>query len=514
MKELYVLSGASSSMSVILGIKNAVSYVSEAFGTNQDPDEEAVYSILLSNVLGSRFEMTEYLKDLACAIDLAREVVEATSEEDQQVLADRRHNLSTLLGDRYGRFDSVTDLEEAISLEESVIPAFNHDQAKLLRENATDLTRAIGMARDVLNRTSTQSEEERAIYYFHMAHRLSGRYKFSGSIDDLQDAIEMMEKARQAIVADDLYLLDITIDLSNLLRRRYLHLGLSNDLVIEVTPPNGYKTTDIQESIHFAEKALSYALETQLEALGSLLSVERSIAIIKEGLDSIAIDQNTTANLQYALSQRFLQRYQQLGSLVDLQESIYVMQECKEDTPANQPGQTACLYSLGIRQGCLFDRSNDVSDLDEAIDLTSEAPALIPDHDMTRANALQGLGTLYESHFKATDSQRNLQRAVEVSLEALQEVPEDYSERHSFLSNLGDLLCLYPATGGSDDQKFIPSISKDKVARLACSDGCRATSHWVHIQGPMFHLAPFVLGSPGKLTQSSHYLRLKERFFT
>ncbi|KAJ5175406.1 CHAT domain-containing protein [Penicillium canariense] len=493
-------------------IENAVGYASEAFETNQDPEEDAVYGILLSDALGSRFEMTEHPEDLGCAIDLAREVVEATSEEDEQLLADRRHNLSTLLNDRFSHFDSVTDLEEAISLEESAISALNNNQSKLvmaldhlgdllesksqLREDASDLNRAIGMARDVLNRTSTQSEEERALYYFHMAHRLSSRYEFFGNIDDLQDAIEMMERARQAIMADDLHLLDITIDLSNLLHKRYLHLGLSNDLAIGVALTqsildDGYAESltkqedlcklsrhfsdrhemtgaleDVQASIHFAEKAvnladvdhprrpysllqLSISLEAHFKALGSLSSLERSIAISKQGLDSIANDQNATANLQYVLSQQLLQRYEQLGSLVDLQQSIYVMQECKENTPANQPGQTACLYALGIRQGYYSDRSNDVSDLDKAIDLTSEALALIHDHGMTRANALQGLSTLHESRFKARNSQRDLQRAVELSREALQEVPEDHSERNSFLSNLGDLLCLYPATGVS-----------------------------------------------------------------
>ncbi|KAJ5690133.1 hypothetical protein N7462_004525 [Penicillium macrosclerotiorum] len=75
-----------------------------------------------------------------------------------------------------------------------------------------------------------------------------------------------------------------------------------------------------------------------------------------------------------------------------------------------------------------------------------------------------------------------------------------------FLSNMGNYF-------GAGDQKFIPSISKDKVAQLASSAGTGATSLWEQIQGLMFQLPPFGLGPPGKLTQSSYYPGMEERFF-
>lgn len=490
-------------------IDDAVRYASEALESNQDPDEEVDLKILLSNAHGSRFEMMEDTEDLAYAIDLARAVVEVTSEEDEQSLADRRHNLSTLLGDRFDRFDNMADLEEAIHLEQSVIHIINKDEYRVVlaldhlgdlmdarfqfQQDPSDLTRAIQFAQDVLSHTSGQSDEDRALYFYHMAQRLSSRYGFFGNMDDLQHAIEMMERARQAVAADDLHLIDITLDLSNLLHKRYGQLAQSNDLATGVALTqwlldDGYaegltkqedlcklsrhfcdrydmtrSLEDIETSIHFAEKAvnlakedhpfrpysllqLSHALETRFKALGLLSCLEHSIATSKLGLDSIADDKKATANLQYALSQQLLHRYEQLGSLVDLQQSSYLMQECKDNTPADHPDQFACLYALGARQGYYFDRSNDISDLDKAITLTNRALAFIPNHGMTRANALQGLSMLYESRFKSSRLQDDLQRAIEASREALQEVPEDYSERNCFLSSLGDTLCLEPAS--------------------------------------------------------------------
>lgn len=495
-----------------MDIDNAVDYASEALEINEDPELDRVFCMDVSDALGSRFEMSECTEDLTDAIDLARQAVEMTPQEDEQLLADRCHNLSTLLHDRFCRFNNGADLEEAIRLEESFIHAFEHDESRLVRtldhlgdlldskchfrQDASYLNRAIQLARDILNHTSGQDDEDRALYFYHMAHRLSSRYGFFGNIDDLQHAIEMMERARQAIKDDDVHLLDMTIDLSYLLHRRYLHLGLSNDLAVGVALTqwilddkyterltkqqdlcklsshfcDRYEMTrsleDVETSIRFAEKAvnladvdhphrpysllqLSRALQTRFGALGSLPCLERSIAIIKQGLDSISDDEVATASLQYALSQQLLHRYEQLGSLVDLEQSLYLMQECKEHTPTDHPDQMACLYALGAGQGYYFDRSNDVSDLDRAIDLTNQALSLAPSHGMTRANVLQSLGMLYESRFKKSNSLDDLQRAVEVAREALQEVPQDYPERNSFLSSLGDFLCLYPVTGES-----------------------------------------------------------------
>lgn len=493
-------------------IDNAVAYASEALEINEDPELDEVFCMHMSDALGSRFEISESPDDLQNAIDFARQAVEMTPQEDKQLLADRCHNLSTLLHDRSGWFNNGADLEEAIRLEEGSIPAIEHDESRLVtaldhlgelldsksdfRQDTSYLSRAIQLAEDVLKHTSGQDDEDRALYFYHMAHRLSARYGVFGNIDDLQHAIEMMERARQATMDDDLQLLDMTIDLSDLLHKRYLHLGLSNDLAVGVALTqwilddkyterltkqddlcklsrhfcDRYEMTrslgDIETSIRFAEKAvnlagvdhplrpysllqLSRALQTRFKALGSLPCLERSIEIIKEGLGSVSDDEIATASLQYALSQQLLKRYEHLGSLIDLNQSLYLMQECKEHTPKDHPDQMACLYALGAGQGYYFDRSNDVSDLDKAIDLTNQALALAPSHGMTRANILQSLGMLYESRFKKTNSMDNLHRAVEVGREALQEVPEDYPERNGFLSSLGDLLCLYPVTGES-----------------------------------------------------------------
>lgn len=58
---------------------------------------------------------------------------------------------------------------------------------------------------------------------------------------------------------------------------------------------------------------------------------------------------------------------------------------------------------------------------------------------------------------------------------------------------------------GSGDQKFIPAISKDKLAGLAASATSSAATLWEQIQDSMFQTPPISLGLPAQLTQSTYY---------
>lgn len=123
----------------------------------------------------------------------------------------------------------MADLEETIHLEEIVVRTINNAEYRLVlamdylrhlidtrfhfRQDPPDLKQAIKLAQDVLRYASGQSDENRALHFSHMAQRPSSQYGFFGNMDDLQHAIEMMERARQAIPADDLHLVHITLDL-------------------------------------------------------------------------------------------------------------------------------------------------------------------------------------------------------------------------------------------------------------------------------------------------------------
>ncbi|CBF81859.1 hypothetical protein AN5466.2 [Aspergillus nidulans FGSC A4] len=68
----------------------------------------------------------------------------------------------------------------------------------------------------------------------------------------------------------------------------------------------------------------------------------------------------------------------------------------------------------------------------------------------------------------------------------------------TFLSNIGDYY-------GSDDQKFVPLIGKEKLGKLAACASPRVVALWEQICVPMFQEPPLSLGPPGGLMQSSYY---------
>ncbi|KAL4994385.1 hypothetical protein BDV10DRAFT_176954 [Aspergillus recurvatus] len=68
----------------------------------------------------------------------------------------------------------------------------------------------------------------------------------------------------------------------------------------------------------------------------------------------------------------------------------------------------------------------------------------------------------------------------------------------TFLSNLGNYY-------GSGDQKFVPSIAREKLARLAARASPHLVTLWEQICDPMFQKPPLSLGPPGRPMQSAYY---------
>ncbi|KAL4942024.1 hypothetical protein BDV06DRAFT_235687 [Aspergillus oleicola] len=68
----------------------------------------------------------------------------------------------------------------------------------------------------------------------------------------------------------------------------------------------------------------------------------------------------------------------------------------------------------------------------------------------------------------------------------------------TFLSNIGNYY-------GSGDQKFTPSIAKEKLEKLATCAAPDAATLWEQIAEPMYQMPPLSLGAPDGITQSAYY---------
>ncbi|KAL4949851.1 dipeptidyl peptidase III [Aspergillus filifer] len=74
----------------------------------------------------------------------------------------------------------------------------------------------------------------------------------------------------------------------------------------------------------------------------------------------------------------------------------------------------------------------------------------------------------------------------------------------TFLSNIGNYY-------GSGDQKFIPTIAKEKLAKLATCASPETAALWMQIAEPIYQIPPMSLGLPGELTQSAYYPGYRDR---
>lgn len=197
--------------------------------TPQDFPYRSMYLTSLYRVLGHRYDRTGDIKDLEECIRLVQENIANTSKEDAiwpgrfnslgidfyerylriRATADldrsiqclreavnttpkddiylriRLHNLGYMLGQRYFRLSEMVDLEEAIGLVRRALEV----NREVLAERGKYTAELIGI---------TPSDGARAVVLNSLGFLLAARYRESGSLDDLREAIDLAKQAVDA----------------------------------------------------------------------------------------------------------------------------------------------------------------------------------------------------------------------------------------------------------------------------------------------------------------------------
>ncbi|KAL4900238.1 CHAT domain-containing protein [Aspergillus multicolor] len=378
--------------------------------TNENDESLAMFMGNLGICYERRFERLGYSADIDKAIYYARRTVEfITSSDDATDDTDNAterslylKNLSNALGQRFAVSDCLQDIEDAIE--------YGIDAANLIA--------GFPQWPEILHNVSLL---------------LENRFMRLGDITDLDEAIELENKAASAISAEDPRSLTHWDQLGYLKSglmghfesvAALIHEAMMTDVLHGRRFVERYTFTknedDIQRSIQFAQKAVglvpaghpwapycllhsSLALETRYRAQGSASDLEEAIKISQDALAATSLNRLDRVEILYSLSMQLTHRYEQLGALVDLEEAIHLMQESKENMPKNIAyGRAMCLKTL----------NNNMSTLTEAIDVANEA-------------ILNSLGLL-----------EDLEAAIDVQRKALQIVPRENPERSIALYNL------------------------------------------------------------------------------
>ncbi|KAI8152641.1 hypothetical protein K4K49_009095 [Colletotrichum sp. SAR 10_70] len=233
-------------------------------------------------------------------------------------------------------------------------------------------------------------------------YRLYKRFDTTDSMDDLNSAIELLERALKYTTRSD--------HESEARQIRLTNLGGAYGDRFERT---GW-IPDLERAIELTTEALDSMNESFVDAFK---------------LDSLAC---SFSGLETWLSVRF----ERFGLVDDLHKALDAAEMAVNLTPRDSPWWPGRMNDVGLRLSERFDRFGDKEDLDRAIECMEMAVAATVQSEQSLLKNLTNLGNHLHSRFKFTNAAANLDRAVEVLETALDMSPPNHFLRCINLNNL------------------------------------------------------------------------------
>ncbi|RYP40255.1 hypothetical protein DL767_001798 [Monosporascus sp. MG133] len=259
------------------------------------------------------------------------------------------------------------------------------------------------------------------------------RFERTGSMDDLNRAVDVADMAVNAIPQDHPYRADYLNNLGNQLDNRFERTGSINDL---------------NRAIDVADMALG----RRFKQTGSMDDLNRAIDVTDMAINATPQDHPNRARWLSNFGTLLGNRFERTGSIDDLNRAVNVMDIAVNATPQNHPDRAGQLNNLGTQLGRRFEQTGSMDDLNRAVDVADMAINAVPQDHLSRATYLNNLGNYLGNRFEQTGSIDDLNRAVNVTDMAVNAIFQNYPVRAAILNNLGNQLGKrFELTGSMDD---------------------------------------------------------------
>jgi CHAT domain-containing protein/tetratricopeptide (TPR) repeat protein len=373
--------------------------------------------MMLSAALERRYRATGALADLDQALDLARQAV-AETPRGHADRAEFEFDVGYYARARFDRTRAAEDLAEALAASRTAVAAADRaDLPHYLHNLSRALESAFSVAGDVACLTEAidaggralslaRDQEDRAFYLLHQGRLHRTRAETTGSMTDLNLAVEL---GRQAVAAAD--------------------------------PPG---------ADDWVELAVSLGMRFHLRA--DVADIEEAIAAGREAVIR-ATDQHDRSICQSRLDQLLLYRFEHGGRSADVDEAVELARRALSATPPGAPPRANRLSQLAVALSKRHLRTSDPADADESITLAREAvAALRPGHEPSRywLGLTDSLRAGFDRHPEPAARRAELDEAVDAARQAIATAihPDD---RHSAQVGLACALVLRSHNGGPPD---------------------------------------------------------------
>ena len=396
-------------------LNEALRYLEVAYATasKNDPQRSGILNNF-GNALGKHFERTQKRESLDRAINVATEAVRTARRGDNQ----RPSYISNLIGWvslRYGLTGSVEDLN-----------LLNH---------------GITLMRSILHKGAAK-EKDVPFLMKSIGDHLQKRHRETGSLDDLNEAIDLHAKAADLVVIDHAFKAKTMDTLGVLLRERFEMTGSTDDIIRSVS-------------------ALRYALDScpldSPRRPNVLLNLANSL-----GKRSARVPCSQARPERKRPVKGWGRTSERIACIHDLDDAIDAASESVQATNDGDPGKAGRLYTLSLwlaKRG-----SSDIpvsGDLDRALETVFEAlngysngqcPHMFYHH----------AGVCFWHRSKRDNSVDDISSAIKYSSLAVGSVRDGHPIKSLLLRNLGLWQRFrWEMTGSHDDLEDAISTSRD-----------------------------------------------------
>ncbi|MEU0626036.1 CHAT domain-containing protein [Streptomyces sp. NPDC005989] len=400
-----------------------------------------------SDDLALRYERTLDDEDIAGAVALARACAEQTAPDDPEWAA-RHYRLARMLGDHFVRGGDPSDLDAAIVHLRQIADASPGEQGMrssvlsalcgvLVQRHEhfgrpDDLHEAIRAAR--LARDIAIDPLARAMALSNLGSALRVLFRLHNDPSVLDAAVE---HGREAVALTPPHHAKHSLRLSMLalsLDERFAFTGSLDDLDEAIGMHRQRARlpgTDYQD-----HNNLGLALLNRYHASNALAFLDEAVELLGAALDSCPPGQTHRPLLLSNHGKALYCRFQRTGQRVDIEQAVRSCREAVEATPDEHPEAATHQINLGMALMIRFEEGHLEADLARALDACEAAVRHMPEQHAYRAGRLTNLASARFAGYRHTHDPGLLDLAVEAAGQAVAAEPGGGRPRAGCLNNL------------------------------------------------------------------------------
>lgn len=275
------------------------------------------------------------------------------------------------------------------------------------------------------------------------------RYNEKGRIEDLEQAIELTQKSVELTAIEDENYIHTLNQLSCMFSNKY-----------ELTGELAY----INKAISFGERAialgeqalalglarapgnsqllgeLAIKLRLRYERTNEIVDLDEAIRITRQAIDLGLTEQLRNPSLVHILSSLLHFKYIRTGNITHIDEAIRILKRAIDTIPEDSPVQARYLESLGSHLGIKFTKTRKVEDICKAIDALRKSIALMPDTHPDLFTVLNNLGRKLGHRYGVSGDIMDLNEAIALLEKSIMLLPNDHPRAVNIFHDLG---CMF-----------------------------------------------------------------------